>query len=529
VAGTASSDRTASSVGAAGTGRAAPGSVAGLVALRATDDGQRPAFIGGSDRAVVTWLDIAASSAGWDRLIPRDRPVGLSICSPTIFCENFLAALAAGVPVVPLDPRATPDEHARVIDRLQLADVLVDSEDSQLLVLGDPGLSLWRTRPAGPSAMTKVRHLAAGRRRSSPARRADEAVILTTSGSTGRPKVVPLSESQLLHVARAIAGHHELTPNDRGYSPLPLFHVNALVVGVLATLFSGGSLVVDDRFHRSSCWGVVEENDVSWLNLVPAIISRLADTPPRPESVARVRFARSASAPLPLAVLERFESATGIGVIETYGMTEAASQIAASPLDPRQRRPGSVGRPVAAGLRVVDESRRPLPQERVGEIEVAGDGVVRHYIDEALRPVPARAADGWLPTGDLGWVGRDGLVRLVGRADEVINRGGEKLYPREVEEVLRTVPLVAEAAVVGRDHPELGSEPVAFVATVAGADRSRLVADLAEACRRSLSRYKQPAEIHVVDHVPAGPTGKVSHRRVAAELLGVGDAAGERG
>jgi len=259
------------------------------------------------------------------------------------------------------------------------------------------------------------------------------ALIMASSGTTGPRKIIPLSEAQLLGTAAAVARHHRLTPDDRGYCPLPLFHINGLVVGVLSTLVAGSTMVLDSRFSRSRFWAIAAAHDVTWLNLVPAIIGRLADSPPPPAGVADgIRFARSASAPLAPGTLGRFEGRCGISVLETYGMTEAASQIAANPIDLRRRRPGSVGLGVGIDIRIVDETGHPVRHDTVGAVEIRGDQVVSHYwaaTDHGLLARPARRAGGWLSTGDLGCFDEDGFLYLVGRSDDVINRGGEKIYP----------------------------------------------------------------------------------------------------
>lgn len=472
------------------------------------ESGRRPAFIAGTSGEVVSWANVGRCATALAGSLPRDGVVGVSISSPATFCAAYIAALAGGITIAPLDPRATEDELDLLLDRLLVTDLVYD-EGSSAAGLDGSKCRRWQLTQSGLEPANP------GLYKEPPVRGIDASVVLATSGTTGRPKAVPLQERQLLKVARDIVSHHGLRARDRGYSPLPLFHVNAQVVGVLSALVSGSSLVIDDRFHRSRFWEVVESYDVTWLNLVPAMIALLGDVEPPAQVAKRIRFARSASAPLPEAVREKFEHTTGIGILETYGMTEAASQITANPLETAERRPGSVGRPVGVSLQVVDEKRRPVPAGEVGSIEIRGRGVVTHYLDTMLAPVPVVTDDGWLVTGDLGRVDTDGFVYLVGRADEVINRGGEKLYPREIEEVLRRHPAVLAAAVVGRPHPVLGSEPVAFV-TVRDASRAEVVVEeLTALCRQTLSRYKQPAEIIVIDELPAGATGKVSRRRVA--------------
>ena len=272
---------------------------------------------------------------------------------------------------------------------------------------------------------------------------------------------------------------------DRGYSPLPLFHVNAQVVGILSTFVAGGSLVVDDRFHASRFWAAAEDFQVTWLNLVPAILGILGEGAPPAEAAAwRVRFARSASAPLPPAVLDRFEATSGIGVLETYGMTEAASQITANPLLRSRRRPGSAGRPTGVAVRIVGAHDGELPPGETGAVEIRGAQVIGAYLGPGRRPIQARGADGWLRTGDLGFRDSADFLYLAGRSDDVINRGGEKVHPLEIEEVLLSDPHIRGAAVVGRPHHLLGEECVAYVVTdpgYTGSSPDRLAGQLLDA------------------------------------------------
>jgi acyl-CoA synthetase (AMP-forming)/AMP-acid ligase II len=255
------------------------------------------------------------------------------------------------------------------------------------------------------------------------------------------------------------------------------------------------------------------------------MIGLLAESAPPPAGVAeRIRFARSASAPLAPGTLGRFEGRCSISVLEAYGMTEAASQIAANPLDRRQRRAGSVGLGVDTEIRIVDETGQGVRPGAVGAVEIRGERVADHYwasTDGGLCERPAQRAGGWLSTGDLGRFDEEGYLYLVGRSDDVINRGGEKIYPGEIEAVLLADPRVTAAVVVGRRHPVVGEEPVAFVvADVASAGRAPLADDLQRRCARALSAFKAPVHITVAETLPAGPTGKVRRaevRRLAAQ------------
>ena len=446
--------------------------------------------------------------------------IGLVIGDPVAFADAFLGAVSAGFWVAPLDPSMPVTGGGGLGAALARTGVDVVVADGPAPVGIDVA---W-------VELDRLDHLEDGHvtrpGATAPQRAGAGGVVLSSSGTTGPPKVVRLGQDKLLHTAMNVASHLQLGPEDRGFNPLPLFHINAEVVGVLATLVAGSSLVLDDRFHRSDFWDLMGRRSITWINAVPAIVSRLSAPGPDETVPLGIRFIRSASAPLPVAVADRFEAGTGIPVIETYGMTEAASQITAHPLSV-PRRPGSVGLPVGVELRIVrqtDPVGSPLeaPEFHIGHVEIRGVSVVDGYVGGTH--ADHFSADGWMRTGDLGHRDADGFLYLHARIDDVINRGGEKVLPREVEEAIGADPMIASVAVVGRDDPELGQVPVAYVVlrAVAGADggdhaASRL--DAAEAAdrikktlERDLVRAKRPVSLHVVERMPAGPTGKVKRR-----------------
>jgi acyl-CoA synthetase (AMP-forming)/AMP-acid ligase II len=497
----------------------AAGSVRDLLALRSCSDAERTAFSSADDHRRLTYGDLAGLAARWEAALaagglPEQGRVGLCMEEPLDFVAVYLSCLAAGLTVVPLNPGAPLEEMERTARRLRLDLLLTDRAE----------------RPAA----TRVRQVTAGRppgpTRGPSFRRwrgtCRGQVLLLTSGSTGEPKLVPLREWDLLHRAQLVAAHHRLGPDERGYSPLPVFHINAQVTGILATLVAGSTLVIERRFRRTGFWERMEAERITWINAVPAILAILAAGPsPAAQTARRVRFARSASAPLPAAVLERFQDRCRVSVLETYGMTEAAGQITANPLEAERRRPGSAGLPVGVSVRVVDPDGRQLPTGASGSVEIRGPGIVDHYLAPSATPLrdadlrlQARNGQGWLPTGDLGHLDPDGFLFLTGRADDVINCGGEKVYPREVEEVLRADARVAEAVLVAQVDPVLGQSPVAVVARAEGVDPGRLASDLLLVCSSRLSRAKRPRRLIVVDQLPAGSTGKVSRRLVERQL-----------
>jgi oxalate---CoA ligase len=459
----------------------------------------------------LTFADLRHSTRAWARNldragIPPGARVAIRLADPLGYASALVAILGAGRVVVPLDPDAPAATLARVLD-VARPEAVVGHDGSGL----PPGLPL-----LGPPADSDRTPPQPGPRADPPAA---GGIFLCTSGTTGTPKGVLLRERQLSHVATSVAIHHRLTPADRGYCCLPLFHVNAEVVGLLATLAVRACLVLDRRFSRRGFWAMVEAQEITWINAVPAIIAILALEPPATRPSGRVRFVRSASAPLPPSALRRFEEAFGIPVVETYGMTEAASMITANPLD-GPRKPGSAGRPAGAEVRIVQRvgaRQVPCPAGTVGRVQIRGRGVITEY---AAGGAPgAVGPDGWLDTGDLGHLDSDGYLFLAGRSDDVINRGGEKIYPREIEDFLLAQPGVRAAAVVGARDDVLGERPVAYVVPAGSAHPDRLAAARLEealraACEAALPRPKRPTAFHLVAELPLGPTGKVARKRL---------------
>ena len=435
----------------------------------------------------IAYRQLGPAVAAWDeRLtgaqVPPGATVAVAVRDPLDAAMVLLALIATGRVAAPVDPAAPRALARRLVDPHTIAAVT----DTGLERLDrEPVL-----RPGG--------------------------VLLSSSGSTGEPKQVLLPAAQLAHVAATVAGSHRLTAADTGYNPLPLHHVNAEVVGLLATLVAQGTLVLDRRFSRRGFWATVDAHRATWINAVPAILAILSEDPgTTTNDRARIRFVRSASAPLPVPVLERFERVHGIRVLESYGMTEAASQITVNPLD-GERRPGSVGRAVGGELRIVGADRKGLPAGESGTVVIRGPGVISAYATGV--GADRFDADGWLDTGDLGRLDEDGYVWLVGRSSELINRSGEKILPREIEDVLREDPGVRDAVVVGRPDPVLGEVPVAYV--VGAGDDPGLTDRLIERCRAALPHDRQPAELTVVERLPTTGTGKVLRAEVAQMARG---------
>ena len=342
----------------------------------------------------------------------------------------------------------------------------------------------------------------------------DVALVLPTSGTTSRPKRVPLSHANLCASARSIASTLALGSGDRALITMPLFHVHGLLMW-LATLGSGGSAACPPAFDPARFAAWLEELRPTWYSAVPTIhhaVVALAGLDRAHAARFGLRFIRSSSAPLPPKLGAELEALFGAPVVEAYGMTEASHQVASNPLPPGERRPGSVGRPAGAEVAIVDETGRPLPAGSHGEVVIRGEGVTGGYEEMA----PARDADGWLRTGDLGRLDPDGYLHLAGRLKELVNRGGEKIAPREVEEALSAHPAVAEAIVFPAPHPTLGEDVVAAVVLRPGA--SATAQDLRAHVRARLADHKVPGQLRLVERIPTLPTGKIQRSRLAEHL-----------
>ncbi|HVF63158.1 MAG TPA: AMP-binding protein [Casimicrobiaceae bacterium] len=343
----------------------------------------------------------------------------------------------------------------------------------------------------------------------------DIAMLMYTSGTTGMPKGVELTHANMLVAGRAVQAHQSLSPDDRVLSSLPLYHINGQCIAVVSTLVSGGSLVLPERFSTSQWWSLVERYRPTWLNLVPTIVAYLLNgpdpTPSQREAMRYVRYARSASAPLPPDQHEAFEARFGIPIVEAMGLTECASVAFCNPMDRSLRRIGSAGQPLAVEARVVDRVRRPLADGETGEIEIAGPNVMRGY-HKAEAATAATLKDGWLATGDLGYRDADGFYFITGRLKELIIKGGENIAPREIDEALLKHAAVLEAAAVGVPDREYGQEILACVVVKPAMHVDET--ELETHCLRELGRFKSPRYFRFVDELPKGPSGKVQRMKL---------------
>ncbi|MSQ55439.1 MAG: long-chain fatty acid--CoA ligase [Betaproteobacteria bacterium] len=332
----------------------------------------------------------------------------------------------------------------------------------------------------------------------------DPALLMYTSGTTGTPKGALLTHANLIAGARSVASWHGLTQQDRCLSSLPIYHINGQVIATLAPFVSGGSLIAPQRFSVSSWWETAERHEATWINMVPTIIAYLlnAADPGRAYRFPKIRFGRSASAPLPPEQHRAFEQTFGVSVVECMGMTETSSVAFANPQDPAKRKYGSMGLPCGVEAKVV-----------AGEILLRGPNVMASYYKSPEQTAKAFDAEGWLRTGDLGHCDADGYFTISGRLKELIIKGGENIAPREIDEALLRHPAVLEAAAVGVPDANYGQDILACVVVKQG---ERLAEpELRAFCVAELGRYKTPRDFRFVNELPKGPSGKIQRLKLA--------------
>ena len=425
----------------------------------------------------------------------------------------FLAAATVAT-AAPLNPAYTTDEFRFYLE---------DTRARFLLVAPGQQPAARKAMPAGGQIVEaaldeqgRLRLDGGGRADVEPPGDDHVALVLHTSGTTSRPKIVPLRHRNLAASVGNIVPHYRLGPDDVSLCVMPLFHVHGLVASALSTLASGGTVVIAaPRFNPFEFWPLVRRHRPTWYSAVPTIhlaaLGRAGRE--RPEGTERLRFVRSCSSALPPDLMRRMEELLEVPVLEAYGMTEAAHQMTSNPLPPQERRPGTVGVATGVEIAILDDRGRHLPVGAAGEVAIRGPNVMDGY--EANPSANAEAfTDGWFRTGDQGSLDERGYLTLRGRLKELINRGGEKIAPREIDEVLLQHPAVAEAVAFGVPHPSWGEEVAAAVVLRQEATPGQLL----DFCRERLADFKIPRQLYIVSEIPRTPTGKVQRRHVAASL-----------
>lgn len=350
------------------------------------------------------------------------------------------------------------------------------------------------------------------------------ALILHTSGTTAKPKIVPLSEDNLYASAQAIAGHLCLSPADRCLNLMPLFHIHGLIGTLLSSVIAGASIVCTPGPNYSALFDWIAKTKPSWYSAVPTIHQTIIANSNAYRQKApdhQFRFIRSSSASLPTVLLDQLEQLFDAPVIEAYGMTEATHQMSSNPLPPAQRKSGSVGVSAGAEVAIMTEAGELLPCGQIGEVVIRGAGVTSGY-EANTNANQTSFTDGWFRTGDQGRLDQDGYLFLTGRLKEIVNRGGEKVAPREIDDALLEHPGVTQAVAFAVPHPSLGED---LAAAVVGQPNDSLnEAELRFWLFDRLAPHKVPSQVLIVDAIPKGATGKIQriglHQHFTEQLTG---------
>lgn len=448
----------------------------------------------------------------------RGDRIAMALPNGIELIASFLAAGQAGT-AAPLNPGYKYDEFKFYLeDTRAKALILPPGElEEARRAAGNDVLIIEASMDSGGVVSYSSKGKAGASRSAEPVSDDDIALMLHTSGTTSRPKRVPLAHKNLMASAHNVANWYGLTQDDVALCVMPLFHVHGLVASTLATLTTGGTVAVVPRFNALSFWPAVKEQRATWYSAVPTIhqllLARSKAGAPRPQGSESLRFIRSCSAALPPQTMADVEERFGAPILEAYGMTEAAHQMASNPLPPRERKPGSVGVGTQVQIAILDDQGNLLQTGQHGEVSIKGPNVFSGYEDNPEANAKS-FSNGWFRTGDFGFLDDQGYLVLLSRIKELIIRGGENISPREIDEVLLKHPAVSEAVSFGVPSKMYGEEVAAAVVLKAESTEAELIGY----CKTMMADFKVPKVVYIVNEIPRTATGKVQRRIVAAEI-----------
>ncbi len=460
------------------------------------------------------------------RGIGRNDRVAIVLPNGPEMASAFVA-IAAGATTAPLNPAYRQPEFEFYLQDLGARALVLAEGDASparaaAAALGVPAMDI-RAEPGSPAGSFSF----VGEPEAEPAVHGgmagpdDVALVLHTSGTTSRPKIVPLLHRNVCATAENIRQTLRLEPGDRCLNVMPLFHIHGLMACVLSTLHVGASVYCAPGFNALRMFGWLADADPTWYSAVPTMHQTILARGGRNREIVerlRLRFIRSSSAALPSRVMAEVEELFGAPVVEAYAMTEAAHQMTCNPLPPAARKPGTVGIAAGPDVSVMDADGNHLAPGEEGEIVIRGPNVTPGYENNEAANREA-FTHGWFRTGDQGFRDGDGYFTITGRLKEIINRGGEKISPREVDEVLMDHPAVQQVVTFAMPHPKLGEEVAAAVVLRDGAEAGP--GDVRDFAAGRLAGFKVPRKVVVLDEIPKGPTGKL--RRIGlADQLGLG-------
>lgn len=469
------------------------------------------------------WLQLEDAVEALNRMgLGRNDRVAIALSNGPEMAMAFLAVSACATSA-PLNPAYRADEFDFYLSDLNAKALIVQSATDSPIVgvakaRGIPVIELWPMSDGEAGIFSLTCDSGLRPVQSGFAQPGDVALVLHTSGTTSKPKIVPLTQTNIFASALSIKNTFALTGSDRCLNVMPLFHIHGLIGSVLSSLTAGGSIVCAPGFYAPRFFEWIDESHPTWYTAVPTIHQAiLARASSNREVIERcpLRFIRSCSSALPPKVMEELEVTFNVPVIESYGMTEAAHQMTSNPLPPGERKPGSVGVATGSQVAIMDEVGNPLPPGQTGEIVIRGANVLLGYENNSAANQSA-FINAWFRTGDQGFLDPDGYLFITGRLKEIINRGGEKISPREVDEVLMNHPAVAQAVTFAIPHPQLGEEVAAAV--VLRENVSVTERGLRKYAATRLADFKVPRRVVAVDEIPRGPTGKLQRIGLAEKL-----------
>ena len=449
--------------------------------------------------------------------VKRTDRVAIVIPNSAETIITFLGVAAAAT-AAPLNPAYKPDEFKFYLEDTNAVAIITTAGESSTVhdVASDNTIHIeLEVKPDNTVTLSNDKSNGSSSDSYEPDSE-DVALVLHTSGTTSRPKMVPLKHGNLAKSVDNIINTYNLVADDIALCVMPLFHVHGLVASTLSTFASGGTVSVPPKFNVLNFLRITEQEKFTWYTAVPSIHQTLLARSKGRESaykLSELKFIRSCSSSLAPATMLGLEELFEVPVLEAYGMTEASHQMSSNPLPPGTRLPGSVGHGTGVDIAIMNDTGNLLDTLTRGEVVIKGSNVFSGYENNSEANATS-FTDGWFRTGDEGMLDQNGYLTLLGRIKEIINRSGEKISPREIDEILLSHPAVAEAVAFGIPHPTHGEEPSAAVVLSGSADEKELISF----CRDHLADFKCPRVIHVVEEIPRTATGKIQ-RRMVAEVI----------
>ncbi|PGH16424.1 hypothetical protein AJ79_01755 [Helicocarpus griseus UAMH5409] len=451
--------------------------------------------------------------------------VSIALPNSYEFIVSFLAASWQRAIAAPLNPAYKQEEFEFYIDDLSSALTLVpkgafDKDQPAVRAARKYHAAIaecyWDGKQLALDVKEEGKLAGKGNLKKEVAQPDDIALVLHTSGTTGRPKAVPLTHRNLTRTMKNIQATYNLTEKDRTLLVMPLFHVHGLLAAFLAPLLSGGSVIVPEKFSASSFWSEFTTYQANWYTAVPTIHQILLKTP-LPNPMPNIRFIRSCSSPLSPKTFHELEKAFNAPVLEAYAMTEAAHQMTSNPLPPGKRQPGTVGMGQGVEVKILDQNENEVVQGSEGEICIRGENVTKGYLNNPAANKSSFTKTGFFRTGDQGKKDQDGYVIITGRIKELINKGGEKISPIELDNTIAHNPDVAEAVSFAIPDAHYGED--IGVAIVLKKKGSASEETLRSWIALKVAKFKVPKKMWILPEIPKTATGKIQRRKVAEAML----------